>query len=181
MAIVELDLEKVLDLVPELKDYKLSSVVLVDGELHTVSDSSVPFELMELAETKILQGARDGYFCDATECDCTGVCTFNKSNDDDECHDWSIEEKSVVKIDAEKLKLSDLLYDEDIFTQYNHTHGVSFEVNKGFVFLADGAMVTWFCKRNDGYFSCKTYGGHEVDLKDYKDLRMVTQTESIEI
>ena len=102
MSVQELNLEKVLELVPELKDYGFSSFVLVDGELNTVSDSTVPMLLMDCMEERIMKSVKDGYFCDAVitnndnaynECDCSSVandCESCELMKDDGCHDFII-------------------------------------------------------------------------------------------
>lgn len=102
MATQELNLEKVLSLVPMLKDYGFSSFVLVDGELNTVSDSIVPVLTMDLAEEKIMNAIKDGYFCDAVltnndnaynECDCSGSengCDDCQLFGEHECDDFML-------------------------------------------------------------------------------------------
>lgn len=113
MAIQELNLEKVLELVPSFKSFGFTSFTLVDGELNTVSDSQFPFELMELAESKILKAVKDGYFCDAKvderegDYDCSSVsddcesCDLMKVDDVDD----ELNTKEILDL-AESMNVS---------------------------------------------------------------------------
>jgi hypothetical protein len=117
MAIQELKLEKVLELLPGLKAYGFSSFVLVDGELNTVSDSTVPYVLMAFAEFEIMKAVKSGFFCDTVitnndnaynECDCSSVASDCESCDLMKCDEstrHSLQEiiDSLVS-SAEKLK-----------------------------------------------------------------------------